>query len=93
MANTGKRDGAEVVQMYIRNLQDAEGPIKTLRGFERVNVKAGQTATATIQLNKQSFEFWDAESNTMRVKSGKYELLVGTSSDDKNMKKLMITIQ
>ena len=91
--NTGKRDGAEVVQVYIRNLQDADGPLKTLRGFERINVKAGGTATATIQLNKQSFEFWDAESNTMRVKPGKYEILVGTSSDEKNARELMITIQ
>ena len=93
VANTGKRDGAEVVQVYIRNLQDADGPLKTLRGFERINVKAGGTATATIQLNKQTFEFWDAESNTMRVKPGKYEILVGTSSDEKNARELMITIQ
>ena len=93
VANTGKRDGAEVVQVYIRNLQDADGPLKTLRGFERINVKAGGTATATIQLNKQSFEFWDAESNTMRVKPGKYEILVSTSSDEKNARELMITIQ
>ena len=93
VANTGKRDGAEVVQVYIRDLQDAEGPLKTLRGFERINVKAGQNATVTIKLNKQSFEFWDAESNTMRVKPGKYEILVGTSSDEKNARELMITIQ
>ena len=93
VTNTGKRDGAEIVQLYIRDLQDAEGPLKTLRGFERINVKAGQTTTATIQLNRQSFEFWDSASNTMRVKPGKYEILVGTSSNDSNMKKLTITIQ
>ena len=39
VANTGKRDGTETVQVYIRNLQDAEGPLKTLRGFERIDVK------------------------------------------------------
>ena len=93
VTNTGKRDGDEIVQLYIRDLQDAEGPLKTLRGFERINVKAGQTATATIQLNRQSFEFWDAASNTMRVKPGQYEILVGTSSNDSNMKKLMTNIQ
>ena len=92
VSNTGKRDGAEVVQVYIRNLQDPDGPLKTLRGFQRVNVKAGQTATATIKLNKQSFEFWDAETNTMRVKPGKYEILVGSSSDEKNKRELMIMI-
>jgi hypothetical protein len=66
--------------------------IPTHRGFQRVNVKAGQTATATIKLNKQTFEFWDAETNTMRVKPGKYEILVGSSSDEKNKRELMIMI-
>ena len=92
VANTGKRDGTETVQVYIRNLQDAEGPLKTLRGFERIDVKAGQTATATIQLNKQSFEFWDPETNTMNVKPGKYEILVNTSSNDQNSRKIAVNI-
>ena len=93
VANTGKRDGAEIVQLYIRNLQDHDGPLKSLRGFQRIDVKAGQTATAVIEINEKSFEFWDAVTNTMRVKSGTYEVLVGTSSDDPDMKKLSITIQ
>ena len=92
VANTGKRDGTETIQVYIRNLQDAEGPLKTLRGFERIDVKAGQKATATIQLNKQSFEFWDPETNTMNVKPGKYEILVNTSSNDQNSRKIAVNI-
>ena len=92
VANTGKRDGTEVVQLYIRDLQDPDGPLKSLRGFGRVDVKAGQTATAVMELSKQSFEFWDAETNTMRVKPGKYEILVGTSSQDKNFIHLQITL-
>lgn len=93
VANTGKYDGTEIVQLYIRNLNDAEGPLKSLRGFQRVAVKAGQTATATIQLTPESFEFWDAESNTMRSKSGQYEVLYGSSSRDKDLKKLTVSIQ
>ena len=77
----------------IRNLQDPDGPLKSLRAFQRVEVKAGQTVTANLKLERKSFEFWDAETNTMRVKPGKYEILVGTSSDDKNLKKQNITIQ
>lgn len=91
VANVGKRDGVETVQLYIRDLQDPEGPLKSLRGFKRINVKPGQTAKAVIELNKESFEFWDEATNTMRVKPGKYAILVGTSSDDKNMKELTIT--
>ena len=90
--NTGKRDGSETVQLYIRNLSDPDGPLKSLRGFQRVDVKAGQTATATIQLNRKSFEFWDTATNTMRTKPGKYEILVGTSSQDKDLKRLPITL-
>ena len=91
--NTGRRDGAEVVQVYIRNLQDAEGPLKSLRAFQRVDVKAGQSQNVTLSLNRQSFEFWDAETNTMRVKPGQYEILVGTSSSNKDLKKQIVKIQ
>ena len=93
VANTGKRDGVEIVQLYIRNLQDPDGPLKSLRGFGRVDVKAGQTATAVMELSNKSFEFWDPETNTMRVKPGKYEILVGTSSQDKDLKTLSIDLK
>ncbi len=91
--NTGKCDGTEIVQVYIRNVADSEGPLKTLRGFQRVSVKAGQTATATIHLSRERFECWDGETNTMRVKPGEYEVLVGNSSLDKDLKKLTINIK
>ena len=93
VANTGKRDGSEIVQLYIRNLQDPDGPLKSLRGFQRIDVKAGQTATAVIEINEKSFEFWDSETNTMRVKPGKYEILVGTSSADSDSKHLEISLE
>ena len=93
VANTGKWDGTEIVQVYIRNTADAEGPLKTLRGFQRVSVKSGQTAKATIHLSREHFECWDSESNTMRVKPGQYDVLVGNSSLDKDLKKLTISIQ
>jgi beta-glucosidase len=91
--NVGKRDGSETVQLYIRNLQDPDGPLKSLRAFQRVDVKAGQTATAQLALTRQSFEFWDAETNTMRTKPGQYEILYGNSSQDKDLKKLPVTFK
>ena len=93
VANTGKMDGTEVVQLYIRNLQDPNGPLKSLRAFERVDVKAGQTSTVTLSLNRKSFEFWDTETNTMRVKPGKYEILVGTSSVDQDLKRMEVEVK
>jgi len=85
VSNTGSRDGSEIVQLYIRDKQDPNGPLKSLRAFERLNIKAGQTATANLHLTKQSFEFWDEKTNTMRTKPGNYEILVGTSSQDKDL--------
>ena len=93
VTNTGKRDGTETVQLYIRNPQDADGPLKSLRAFQRIHVKAGQTANAELQLTDKSFEFWDAASNAMRVKPGKYEILVGTSSKAADLKRTTIDIQ
>ncbi|MCR5513784.1 MAG: glycoside hydrolase family 3 C-terminal domain-containing protein [Prevotella sp.] len=91
--NTGKRDGTEIVQVYIRNKADKEGPLKTLRAFKRVSVKAGQKTSETISLSRESFEGWDSETNTMRVKPGKYEVLVGNSSLDKDLNCLTVQIQ
>jgi beta-glucosidase len=92
VANKGQRNGTEIVQLYIREIADAEGPLKSLRAFQRVDVKAGETATATLQLTPKSFEFWDGTTNTMRTKPGKYEILYGSSSLDKDLKKLTVTL-
>ena len=92
VANVGKCSGTETVQLYIRNLQDKEGPLKSLRAFQRVTLKTGETKTVSLQLDKKSFEFWDSETNTMRTKSGNYEILVGNSSKDKDLKTINITL-
>jgi len=93
VTNTGQRNGTEILQLYIRNLQDPDGPLKSLRGFERVEVKAGQTVTANLKFERKSFEFFDTETNTMRVKPGKYEILIGTSSQDKDLKPLTLELR
>ena len=93
VANTGSRKGTEIVQVYVRDLSDKEGPLKSLRGFQRVALNPGETKSATVQLDKKSFEFWDAETNTMRTKAGQYEILYGTSSLDKDLKRLTVTLQ
>ena len=90
--NTGKADGDEVIQVYVRNLQDKEGPIKSLRAFKRIGVKAGQTQSITIDLPPSTFEFFDPEIENMNIKSGKYEILYGSSSADKDLRTLPIQI-
>ena len=87
--NTGKMEGTEVVQVYIRHTADVDGPLKTLRAFKRVTLKPGQSKDVEIDLPRESFEGWDVQTNTMRViPVGQYELMVGTSSADKDLKKL-----
>ena len=92
VTNSGQRDGDEVVQVYLRNPQDKEGPLKTLRAYQRVSLKAGESKQLTIDLPRERFEWWDAETNTMRVKKGTYELLVGGSSDDNQLKRLSVNL-
>ena len=93
VSNTGRRDGTETVQVYIRNTSDPDGPLKSLRGFQRISVKAGQTATAQVRLTRKSFEFFDVTTNTMRTKPGTYEILYGSSSLDADLKSLEVTLR
>lgn len=83
--NNGNYDGTETVQAYIRRPADTDGPTKTLRAFQRVELKAGETQTVTLDMPRESFECWDATSNTMRVIPDKYEIYVGNASDDAKM--------
>ena len=91
--NTGTMDGTEVVQVYLRNLSDTEGPLKTLRAYQRVTLKAGQSKLVDIALPRSSFEGWDTQTNTMRVVPGAYELMVGPSSADRDLKKILVEIR
>lgn len=92
VSNTGKRKGTETVQVYLRDLSDKEGPLKSLRGFQRIEVEAGATKQAQVTLTRKSFEFFDTATNTMRVKPGRYELLYGNSSLDCSLKKEIILL-
>ena len=73
--------------------KDTEGPLKSLKAFERVEVKAGKTAEAVITLDSRNFELFDAATNTVRAKAGKYEVYYGSSSADKDLKKLDVSIE
>ncbi len=93
VGNTGSRDGVEIVQAYMRNTADVDGPKKTLRGFARVELKAGETKTVEIDFPRKAFEGWDSETNTMRVVPGKYDIMVGSSSADKDLKHISVDVK
>ena len=93
VTNTGNSDGEEVVQVYMRRLNDQQGPQKTLRAYQRINLKAGETAAVEIPFEYRTFENWDEQSNTMRVVPGRYELMVGNSSRDADLQKFTVTVK
>jgi beta-glucosidase len=91
--NMGKMAGEEVVQVYIRRVDDVQGPIKSLRAFKRIPLKAGQAMMVEFELSPERFECFDTESNAMRVLSGKYEIMYGSSSRDEDLQKLSFVIK
>ena len=91
--NTGTQTGLETVQVYLRRLADTDGPLKSLRAYSQVSLTPGEAKTLNIALPRNRFEGWDAKTNTMRVIPGKYELMVGSSSADKDLKKIIVTIK
>ena len=93
VTNAGQMDGDEIVQVYVRNLQDPYGPKKSLRAFRRVATRAGETVGVEFALPSAAFEFFDREEEVMKVKPGDYEILYGGTSDDALLKKLSFTLK
>ncbi|GAB2808137.1 glycoside hydrolase family 3 protein [Ferruginibacter profundus] len=90
--NTGKRNGTEIVQVYVKKVNDVNGPIKTLRGFKRTAVAAGKTSNAVIDLKPSAFEFYNSKTLKMDTTPGEYELWYGNSSAAKDLKMIKVTI-
>lgn len=93
LSNTGKVDGTEVTQVYIKRVDDVDGPIKSLKAYKRVSLKAGEMQKVSIDLPRNSFEGWDNQTNTMRVVPGKYQVFVGGSSADAARNVIEVTIK
>ncbi|CDD83253.1 putative uncharacterized protein [Bacteroides sp. CAG:462] len=93
VTNTGKRDGDEVVQVYLRRPGDSEGPLKALRGFRRVNIARGETREVVIELPYENFQWFDTQTNSMHPMEGDYEVLYGGSSEDAALKSLPVSIR
>ena len=92
LTNTGKREGTEIVQVYVRRTNDTAGPKKSLKAFSRVTLKAGERQTVSIDLPRERFEGWDAQTNTMRVVPGPYEIMVGGTSDTSGLVTLNVEL-
>jgi beta-glucosidase len=93
VTNDGGKDGEEVAQVYVRRLGDPNAPLKSLRGFKRSPIKAGESHRFEFTLGPDAFSYYDASVDDLAEKAGEYEILFGGSSDDKALQKLSLTIK
>ena len=93
VTNTGKREGTETVQVYVKRLDDPGAPIKALKGFKKLNLKPGETKTAAIELKPSAFEYYDEMIDELSVKTGRYKILYGTSSLEKDLQSFDFTVK
>ena len=83
VTNTGKRAGAEIVQLYVAKPGAEEfRPAQELKGFAKVQLQPGESKTVTIPLDDKAFRYWNTKTDSWEVEGGSYELRVGASSTD-----------
>jgi beta-glucosidase len=81
--NTGKRAGDEVVQMYVRHLgSKVERPLQELRGFQRINLRSGETKTVSLMLKASDLTYWSTAEHKFVLDQDRVEIMIGSSSTD-----------
>ncbi|HEU4766868.1 MAG TPA: glycoside hydrolase family 3 C-terminal domain-containing protein [Pyrinomonadaceae bacterium] len=87
LKNTGKRAGDEVVQLYVRHVDSAVSrPLKELKAFSRVHLRAGEQKTVTLSLPASRLAYWDADADRWTVERDQIEIIVGGSSNDPRLR-------
>lgn len=91
--NTGQRDGVEICQLYINDLvSSVSRPVKELKDFLRVGLKAGEKRTIEFTITPDKLAFYDLNMNPI-VEAGEFEVMIGGSSRDEDLQKATFTIQ
>ena len=84
--NTGDRDGTEVVQMYAGfKHSSVDRPVKVLRGFKRVDLKAGESKRVEINCPAEELKWFNPDTNQFELEHMKYEVYIGSSSSDRDL--------
>jgi beta-glucosidase len=93
VTNTGSRAGDEVVQMYIRDkVSSVTRPVKELKGFQRVTLAPGETKTVSLEIAPEHLAFYDIDMNYV-VEPGEFEILVGNSSRDQDLQRVLLRVK
>ena len=93
VSNVGGKDGAEVVQVYVKSLTNPQAPIKSLKAFRRVDIAAGGKATVKLTLSADAFSYYKETNDDLAVFPGKYQILYGNSSLDKDLQALPFEVK
>jgi beta-glucosidase len=92
VTNTGNREGAEVVQMYIRDaVSSVTRPVKELKGFEKVSLRPGEKKTVSFEISPDLLAFYDVNMKYV-VEPGEFFIMVGNSSRDENLTKVTLSV-
>lgn len=87
--NTGKMEGDEVVQLYISDKEaSVEREVKSLKGFARINLKAGESKEVSFKIDKNHLSFYDVDNKNWKAEEGEFEILIGASSRDIRLKNI-----
>jgi beta-glucosidase len=82
VTNTGSVEGAEVAQVYLSYPIASGEPPKVLRGFNKVQLTAGQSQTVVVKFTERDLSIWDVQQHGWALQTGAFQILVGASSRD-----------
>ena len=92
IVNTGLREGEEVVQLYIRDLfSSVTRPVKELKGFEKIKLKPGEISRVALPITPESLAFTNIDME-YTVEPGDFEIMVGNSSRDEDLQKVILHV-
>ena len=92
VTNSGKMEGEEVVQLYIRdNISSFTRPVKELKAYKRIHLKPGESKEVTLEITAESLAFYDKEFNFV-VEPGDFTIMTGNSSADTSLKKTSLSV-
>ena len=91
--NIGTHEGSEVVQMYIRDLYSSvTRPVKELKGFEKISLKPGETKTVSLNISSEQLAFTNIDMK-YTVEPGDFEIMIGNSSRDEDLNKIILNVK
>ncbi|MEN6578207.1 MAG: glycoside hydrolase family 3 C-terminal domain-containing protein, partial [Phycisphaerales bacterium] len=93
VTNMGPRTGDEVVQMYIRDkVSSVTRPVKELKGFQRITLTPGEKKTISLEITPEHLAFYDIDMKYV-VEPGEFEIMVGNSSRDQDLQKVVLRVK